>query len=420
MTDERERDRLLMLAPVMPSDRGNGLAMRAGFFLDTYSQRFAVDLVVLPVAGAASISDFVRARARRVEVLRGDRADSHYALLASLREPIARLEAFRRYGQPSLAAFSAPARSLAEQFAGETRYAAIHVFRLYLAELVSRWIANPPPSTRLILDCDENDALVFARIAALDRIRQNAGAAAWADAESAAFARMADLWLPKFDVVLAASRKEAKSLTKNGASALAVPNVAPIAPANSASRRGRVPTILFVGTLSYAPNADAVTWFVSRIWRRLRRQLRGRVRLMIVGRNPPTAIARLRAQPGIQVTGAVADVAPYYADADIVIAPLRAGGGTRIKIIEAAAFGLPILATSTGCEGMTFQAGRDMLVADDAANFLRACLLLLRSNAVRKRLGTQARVTARRDYCRVHWRARVLRLAAPQEHARSL
>src|SRR5436190_1547435 len=75
------RDRLLMFAPIMPSDRGGGLAMRAGFFLDAYSRRFDVDLVVVPVAGSMEPTPFVRSRVRELHVLKIDRADSHYGLV---------------------------------------------------------------------------------------------------------------------------------------------------------------------------------------------------------------------------------------------------------------------------------------------------------------------------------------------------
>src|ERR1700730_556707 len=101
MADRPKRDRLLMLAPVMPSDRGNGLAMRAGFFLDAYSRCFDVDLVVAPISGPKESSAFARSRTRGIEILNIDRPDSHYALVASVRDPMARVDAFRRYGRPS-------------------------------------------------------------------------------------------------------------------------------------------------------------------------------------------------------------------------------------------------------------------------------------------------------------------------------
>src|SRR6516165_8357667 len=89
-----EVPRVLLIAPVMPSDRGNSLAMRAGFFLDAYAQSFDVDVVVAPVAGTAELSSFVRNRARRTEILKLTGADTHYRLVAAVADPQARLTAF--------------------------------------------------------------------------------------------------------------------------------------------------------------------------------------------------------------------------------------------------------------------------------------------------------------------------------------
>jgi glycosyltransferase involved in cell wall biosynthesis len=417
MVDRLERDRLLMLAPRMPSDRGGGLAMRAGFFLDAYSRRFDVDLVVARVSRFPESLAFARSRTRGIEILNIDRPDSHYALVASVRDPMARLDAFRRYGRPSRAAFIGPAFQSLGALARDVRYKAVHVSRLYLAELATPWIGNDDGCTRIVLDCDENEALAYRRIAAMQRRRQNLIAAAWAEAEAEAFACFATKWLPKFDLVFAASDKEAKSLAAFGVRATAVPNVASAGPSRRRRRRGRLFTIVFVGKLGYAPNADAVTWFVSRVWRRLERALHHRVRLIIVGSSPPAAVARLGSQRGIEVTGAVADVAPYYRDADLVIAPLRAGGGTRIKIIEAAAHGVPVVATGFGAEGTTFQHGVDMLMASNETTFLRACLLLARDGSLSRRLAGQARLKARRDYAPAHWRARVADLVAGRDDA---
>ncbi len=383
-----------------------GLAMRAGFFLDTYSRRFDVDLVVAPVAGSEPASAFVLSRVQRIEILDLNRSESHYALVASLRDPIARLDAFRRYGRPSLAAFIAPAREALALLAADNRYSVVHVFRLYIAELATPWLGMGHDRPRMVVDCDENDALTYRRIAGMERRRRNPIAAAWAEAEAAALARFASDWLPKFDVLLAASVDEVRSLRRSGVGAMVVPNVAP-APPRSCRRRRNYCSILFVGTMGYAPNADAVIWFVSRVWRRLARALHGRVRLVIVGGHPPPAVARLASQRGIEVTGAVADVAPYYREADLVVAPIRAGGGTRIKIIEAAAHGIPVVASSFAAQGTTFQHGVDMLLANDAMSFVRACLLLARHRSLAARLGERARAKAKRDYSPAYWRARV-------------
>lgn len=407
------RDRLLMLAPTMPSDGGGGLAMRAGFFLDAYYRRFDVDLVLAPVAGSGELTPFVRSRVQRLEVLKVDRVDSHFELVALVRDQPSRLEAFRRYGRPSLAAFNRAACLSLERFARGACYAAVHVFRLYLAELATLWMEENRNHTRLVLDCDENDALVYRRIAAMERRRLNFAAADWAEAEATAFERMAAAWVPKFDLVFAASHREANSLSNLATSIQAVPNVlaAPLAKTPPQRKRG-LPTILFVGTLGYAPNADAIIWFVSRVWPRLQRALHYRVRLAVVGKNPSKAIARLRWRRGITVAESVPDVGRYYRDAAIAIAPLGAGGGTRFKVIEAATYGVPLVTTAFGIEGTTLRGGIDVLVADDHGTFLRQCLSLLRDGVRSRRLAASARSKAMRDYSSSYWRARVARLVA--------
>jgi glycosyltransferase involved in cell wall biosynthesis len=407
------RDRLLMLVPVMPSDRGHGLAMRAAFFLDAYSRRFETDLVVVPVAGAADITAFARARARRIEVLSLGQPETHYRLAASVRDPLARVEALRRYGRPSLAARIGPIGQSLDSFATEGNYAAVHVFRLYLAELAVPWLDQQSHNRpRLLLDCDENDALVYRRLAAMERRRQDPIAAALADAEAEAFAKYVSTWLPRFDVAITASDREMKSLAASAASAAVIPNVIALPAARPRSPRDGTFSILFVGTLGYAPNADAVIWFISRVWKRFQRVMNFRARLAIVGSNPPPAVIRLAALRGVEVKGAVVDLAPYYRQADLVIAPVRAGGGTRIKVIEAAAHGVAIVASRLAAEGTTFQPGIDMLVADQDSSFLRACLLLARNRSLASRLASQARARVKRDHSPAYWRARVLELVA--------
>jgi glycosyltransferase involved in cell wall biosynthesis len=414
-----KRDRLLMLAPTMPSDRGHGLAMRAGFFLDAYSRCYDVDLVVAPVAGSKEPSQFVQSRVHRLEVLDADRPDTHFAMVTSVRDPLARLDAFRRYGRPSLGAFTGPACRLVKTLAGNTRYHVVHVLRLYLAELAAPWMAESHDRARIVLDCDENDASAYHRIAAMYRMQQNAAAADWAEAEAVAFAGLAAAWLPKFDVVFAASRTDAKSLSAFATGMHVIPNVVP-PPASARRQRRRLRTVLFVGNLGYAPNADAVTWFVARVWRRLARAMHFRVRLMIVGANPSARVVRLGRQRAIEVTGSVADVDRYYRDADLAIVPLRAGGGTRIKLIEAANHGVPIVTTALGAEGTTFQHDVDVLVANHSENVLRACLLLLRNGSLSRRLAANARMKANRDYSAAHWRARTVRLLVDEPDRRKL
>ena len=121
--------------------------------------------------------------------------------------------------------------------------------------------------------------------------------------------------------------------------------------------------IVFVGTMDYYPNVEAATSFANRIWPRVREKFQ-QMRLVIVGANPTPAVSALGAIPGVTVTGTVPDVRPYYRDALAAIVPLRTGGGTRLKILEAMAAGVPVISTVLGAEGLAVIPGNDILIAD--------------------------------------------------------
>jgi glycosyltransferase involved in cell wall biosynthesis len=120
--------------------------------------------------------------------------------------------------------------------------------------------------------------------------------------------------------------------------------------------------VLFVGSMDYHANTDAVEWFAQNVWPLVRRSLHGAT-FTIVGRDPSPAI-RAQAAADIIVTGTVADVRPYYARAAVVVAPLRIGSGTRLKILEAMAARVPVVSTRLGVEGLAVTDGADVLLAD--------------------------------------------------------
>jgi sugar transferase (PEP-CTERM/EpsH1 system associated) len=128
--------------------------------------------------------------------------------------------------------------------------------------------------------------------------------------------------------------------------------------------------VVFVGTMDYWPNADAVTWFVNEVMPIVRRQ-HSSVRFHIVGANPGPEVRRLAEQPGVHVTGRVGDVRPYLAHATLVVAPLRLARGIQNKVLEAMAMARPVVATSQAFEGIRAIPGRDLLVADDAEAMAR-------------------------------------------------
>lgn len=168
----------------------------------------------------------------------------------------------------------------------------------------------------------------------------------------------------------------------------------------SAQAPGSAPDrILFVGLMSYHANVEAAVAFTRAVWPRLREKLPA-CRLTLVGADPAAAVLALRAIPGVEVTGTVPDVRPYYSHALAAIVPLRTGGGTRLKILEAMAAGVPVVSSALGAEGLQVEPGRNILLADpdDTQAWLQALTSLAASEARRRALATAARELVRERY----------------------
>jgi glycosyltransferase involved in cell wall biosynthesis len=136
--------------------------------------------------------------------------------------------------------------------------------------------------------------------------------------------------------------------------------------------------LIFVGKMDYRPNIDAVLWFADKVLPRISVVL-PQVCFQIVGMNPHSRLDRLRTQPNIEIIGAVEDVRPYIYAAGVYVIPLRIGGGTRFKALEAMACAKPVVSTSMGVEGLGVQHGEHFILADQPAEFAQAVLALLRN-----------------------------------------
>jgi glycosyltransferase involved in cell wall biosynthesis len=153
---------------------------------------------------------------------------------------------------------------------------------------------------------------------------------------------------------------------------------------------------LFVGLLSYAPNRDAVTWFARDVLPRLGG---GAPEVLVAGRDPGSELERLaRETPRLRLLGFVPDLAPLYARAGVFVNPMRGGGGTRLKVLEAMAAGKAVVSTAIGAEGLALTPGRDVVVADTAAEFADAVRALLADHGRAERLGQAARALVEARY----------------------
>ena len=169
-------------------------------------------------------------------------------------------------------------------------------------------------------------------------------------------------------------------------------------------------TVVFVGLLTYRPNLDAARHLVDDVLPALRR-LRPGVRLTIIGHGAGRDLAALR-RPGVEVTGWVPDTRPYLASASVAVVPIRAGSGTRLKVLEALAMGKAIVSTAVGCEGLDIEAGAHLLVADGATAFAASVASVLASRHLQARMGKAGRALVVERYS---WATCAEQLAALHE-----
>lgn len=149
------------------------------------------------------------------------------------------------------------------------------------------------------------------------------------------------------------------------------------------------PVLIFVGNMGYRPNIDAMLYFCRYIYPKIQREIVD-LEMWIVGINPSPELMQLEGK-GVHVTGGVEDLRPLYSRSTVCVVPLRAGGGTRLKIPEAMALGRPVVSTSIGCEGLEVVDGEHLFIADTPDQFAEKTISLLKNKELRMRIITQAR-----------------------------
>jgi len=398
--------RVLHLTPELPCwPGGTGGATRQFHLLRRLVELGHEVTVVAPIAAG--------------EELRRDELERVGIRLRAAERPSSRpLEAVRAIArEPRLAARAATLPVLAWQVS--VFWAALRP--LALAEIAERppdvvsvehdnaahWLGDLPPELPAVLTLQNVGRHYYE-----SRARAAHGPrAAWFGFEARRFARHARRWLPRYRALVAVSDRDAADLrggSLGGAVVEVVPNgvasdeLEPLPPSDEPA------TLLFTGTLSHPPNAEGIRWFADRAWPDVR-AARPDARLLVVGRDAPRAVLELAGRPGIEVVGAVPAMSPFFARATAVVVPLLSGGGTRLKILEAFACARSVVSTTTGCEGLAVEDGRELLVADGAEAFAAATLDLLNDADRRQLLAAAGRELAQRRY---DWRALGDELAA--------
>lgn len=334
--------RALLITPVVPSQTGNGLAMRAGLWLEALSERFETDVagaLMFPAHGSAP--DFTAAHAASTTWLTGQLASG------------AGIPRF----VPELDAASAAALNALIAQAD-----VVVVFRLYLAGLAEHAAELGIP---VVVDLDD-----------LDWVREER----LGDLQAAAdFRSYADAMLRVATVATTSSAIDAMrgDSIHAGPQWRHVPNgVRP--PSITGDDVTPDIDLLFVATLGYAPNAQGAAWFARAVL-----PLLPDVTVAIIGAGAGPDVTSL-AGPRVIVQGDVPDVSPWYARSRAAIVPIHSGSGTRTKIPEAWAHDRPVISTTLGAEGLEIDGAA--VLADDPGAFASACALVLSDAQLRTQL----------------------------------
>jgi len=426
------RRRVLYISPIMPALGGNGLAMRGGMMLEALAADCDVWLLVIPVAGGdggppppaiarwcagfASLPLGARHTPGPRDRLPGPASGTRSAVRGSARgSPL----------RPVLARPATPsAVRAARRAVGAHTFDEVHVFRLYMAPFADPYLSGVSGRRPICaLDLDDHESRTRERLAALHAAAGDGRSAIHEIAEAARYRTMEGHYVPRFDRVYVCSATDRVAIARSCEEARlsVVPNGVRLPVAASPAPRATGPaTILFVGNLSYYPNEDAAVFLGTEVLPRIRAATDRAVRALIVGSGAGTAVRALASRGGEVVTGPVTDLANCYASADVAVVPVRAGGGSRIKLLEALAYACPVVSTSVGAEGVAVRHGSELLVADGAADFAAACVRVLARPGPARAMARRGRdfVERRHSPVAVLRRLRAARRLAG-DHARS-
>jgi sugar transferase (PEP-CTERM/EpsH1 system associated) len=259
----------------------------------------------------------------------------------------------------------------------ERRFDAVQIEGVHLAGYL-KLIRGVPDRPRIVCDWHNIESELMRRYASR---APGAARRIYARRTAASLARFERLLLEVVDAHVVPSERERQRLLElapaadirvvdNGVDAAWFQDCA--TPPRSARRR-----VLFVGSMDYHANIEGALWFANDVWPLLRERVPGIV-LTIVGRQPAAEIQALASLPGIEVTGTVDDVRPFYREAIVSVVPLRTAGGTRLKIPEAMAAGVPVVSTKLGAEGLVVTPGADLLIGDSEEELAAAVAALAR------------------------------------------
>ena len=390
--------RILFLTQVLPYPLDAGPKVRAYYTLRHLSSRGHAITLVSFVRGSdtAEAVEHLRGFCERVTTvpLQRTRWQDGLALGRSLLT-----------GEPLLIArdHAAPMYKSVQALVDECHFDAIHADQLWMAPyaLAARARAQrQSENPRLILDQHNAVFLIPRRMAIqahnpitrLGYVRESARMASFEARTCLAFDRVV--------TVTDEDQHHLLQLYQNGrrpSFAGVIPICVDPGPIPDMRQTTEASETLFIGGMHWPPNADGAEWFVHEVLPLVRAQVPG-VRFTAIGKQPPQFLHAEVLTGRIHAPGYVAELQPFWARSNVFVVPLRAGGGMRVKILDAWAQGVPVVSTTIGAEGLTYSPGESLLLADSASEFAQAVIRLLTDRALADRLARGGRATIEKHY----------------------
>jgi polysaccharide biosynthesis protein PslH len=398
MASKSMKQRLLFISPVLPSPDGFGLAMRPYHQIVSFSRTYSIYLLVagsIPqqTVNTAHIGPFC------------DKIDYLYRYpysgwkLKQWQRGRFLIDNVKHFIQRDDLSFIPDAgdrayfrndRMLAEM--ANMTFGRVHIFRLYLHSIVEI-LKERGLKAFYSLDMDDIESETRKSISELFSRNSDFIRALKLKKESQVYFNMEGKSIPTYDQIFTCSGHDKNILQKRFPEKVitALPNVVTIPEKARNHRPDRVSTILFVGTLGYFPNTDALLFFAEQIAPILRKKSSRPWCLCVAGAPPQRKWSRrLKHFPEIKLSGFVENLHHEYEAADIVVTPIRGGGGTRIKILEAFAHRVPVVSTSKGAEGLDVENGIHLFIEDDPDLFADACIRLINDPLMRDKISRRA------------------------------
>lgn len=398
MVSNSTKPRLLFISPILPSPDGPGLAMRPYYQITNLSQIYSIHLLVAGYSPENTANTVhIKPFCERIDYLYRYRYSGwklrQWNRYCRFMDHIRHL--FNGHDL-SFASDSADRQYLQHDktlaMIARMNFDRVHVFRIYL-NTIAEILKEHGVQSFYSIDIDDIESETRLSISGLFSLNRDFVKAFKLKNESIIYFNLEKKSIPAFDKIFTCSSHDKHILQHRFPDKVItiLPNVVSIPDKSVNHKPDHKFTILFVGTMDYYPNTDAILFFAEQIAPILREKSSQPWHLRIVGTPPQKKwLRRLKHFPEIELSGFVKDLKPEYEAADIVITPIRGGGGTRIKILEAFAQGIPVVSTSKGAEGLEVENGVHLFIEDDPVLFADACIRLMNDHQLRDQISHRA------------------------------